>query len=332
VNDWPALHVFTESLAGRLQANPAVRSVAFAHQGPTDPGWTTRVTVEGRPAPAPGEQDEASFRPVSAGYFGTLGIPLSRGREFGRFDGPGRPLVAVVNDAFVARHLPGEDPLGHRISVFGAAREIVGVVPNERFQGLEAGPAPAMYLPVAQNPMTALTIIVRTTRNPLDLAPGLREAVRGVDPTLALFELESAEQALARSMEQRRFTLLLLGGFAAVALVLAGVGIYGVVSFAVSARTREMGLRIALGAEPRHVFRMVVRQGLGLSAAAIAAGTLLALLLGRVMERLLFGVEARDPVTFASVVTILLAAAFVASAVPALRATRVDPTTALRVE
>ena len=332
VNDWPALHVFTESLAGRLQANPAVRSVAFAHQGPTDPGWTTRVTVEGRPAPAPGEQDEASFRPVSAGYFGTLGIPLSRGREFGRFDGPGRPLVAVVNDAFVARHLPGEDPLGHRISVFGAAREIVGVVPNERFQGLEAGPAPAMYLPVAQNPMTALTIIVRTTRNPLDLAPGLREAVRGVDPTLALFELGSAEQALARSMEQRRFTLLLLGGFAAVALVLAGVGIYGVVSFAVSARTREMGLRIALGAEPRHVFRMVVRQGLGLSAAAIAAGTLLALLLGRVMERLLFGVEARDPVTFASVVTILLGAAFVASAVPALRATHVDPTTALRVE
>jgi putative ABC transport system permease protein len=332
VNDWPALNVFTDSLAGRLQANPAVRSVVFAHQGPTDPGWTTRVTVEGRPAPAPGEQDEASFRPVSAGYFGTLGIPLTRGREFGRFDGPGRPLVAVVNDAFVARHLPGEDPLGHRISVFGAAREIVGVVPNERFEGLEAGPAPAMYLPLAQNPMTVLTIIVRTTRNPLDLAPGLREAVRGVDPTLALFELESAEQALLRSMEQRRFTLLLLGAFAAVALVLAAVGICGVVSFAVSARTREMGLRIALGAEPRHVFRMVVRQGLGLSAAAIAAGTLLALLLGRVMERLLFGVEARDPVTFASVVVILLATAFVASAVPALRATRVDPTTALRVE
>jgi len=332
VNDWPALNAFTESLAGRLQANPAVRSVAFAHQGPTDPGWTTRVTLEGRPAPTPGEQDEASFRPVSAGYFGTLGIPLSRGREFGRFDGPGRPLVAVVNDAFVARHLPGEDPLGHRISIFGAAREIVGVVPNERFEGLEAGPAPAMYLPVAQNPMTALTIIVRTTRSPLDLAPGLREAVRGMDPTLALFELGSAEQALVRSMEERRFTLLLLGAFASVALVLAAVGIYGVVSFAVSARTREMGLRIALGAEPRHVFRMVVRQGLGLSAAAIAAGTLMALLLGRVMQRLLFGVEARDPVTFASVVVILLATAFVASAVPALRATRVDPTTALRVE
>ena len=332
VNDWPALNAFTESLAGRLQANPAVRSVAFAHQGPTDPGWTTRVTVEGRPAPAPGAQDEASFRPVSAGYFATLGVKLARGREFERFDGPGRPLVAVVNDAFVARHLPGDDPLGQRISVFGAAREIVGVVPNERFLGLEAVPAPAMYFPVAQNPMSALTIIVRTNRDPLDLAAGLREAVRGVDPTLALFELGSAEQALVQSMEERRFTLLLLGAFAAVALVLAAVGIYGVVSFAVSERTREMGLRIALGAEPRHVFRMVVRQGLGLSAAAIVTGTLVALLLGRVMERLLFGVEARDPVTFAAVVVILLATAFVASAVPALRATRVEPTTALRVE
>jgi putative ABC transport system permease protein len=216
--------------------------------------------------------------------------------------------------------------------VFGTAREIVGVVPNERFEGLEAGPAPAMYLPLAQNPMSALTIVVRTTRSPLDLAPGLREALRGADPTLALFELASAEQALVRSMEERRFTLLLLGAFAAVALVLAAVGIYGVVAFAVSERTREMGVRIALGAEPRHVFRMVVRQGLGLSAAAIVVGTLLALLLGRVMERLLFGVEARDPVTFAVVIVILLATAFIASAVPARRATRVDPTTALRVE
>ena len=133
-------------------------------------------------------------------------------------------------------------------------------------------------------------------------------------------------------MEERRFTLLLLGTFAAVALALAAVGIYGVVSFAVTDRTREMGLRMALGAEPRHVFRMVVRQGLGLSLAAIAAGTVLALFLGRVMERLLFGVEARDPVTFAVVPAILLAAAFVASALPARRATRVDPTTALRAE
>jgi predicted permease len=332
VLDWPAEGAFTESVSGRLAAHPDVESVAFAHQGPTDPGWTTRVTVEGRPAPAPGEQDEASFRPVSAGYFRTLGIALARGREFGRFDGPGRALVAVVNEAFVARHLPGGNPLGERIVVFGLPREIVGVVPNERFQGLESGPAAAMYLPLAQNPQPALAVLLRTARNPLDLAPALRDAVRGVDPTLALFEVGTAEQALAGSLAQRRFTLLLLGAFATVALMLAAVGIYGVVSFAVSERTREMGVRIALGAEPRHVFRLVVGQGLGLSVAAIAAGALVALLLGRVMERLLFGVDARDPVTFAAVAVILLGTAFVASALPARRATRVDPTTALRAE
>ena len=167
----------------------------------------------------------------------------------------------------------------------------------------------------------------------LPLRPNGRSGwVREADPTLALFEVGSASGELAGSMEQRRFTLLLLAGFAAVALALASVGIYGVVSFAVSERTREMGLRIALGAEPRHVFRMVVRQGLGLSLAAIGAGTVAALLLGQVMQGLLFGVEARDPITFATVAAVLLAAAFLASAVPARRATRVDPTTALRSE
>jgi predicted permease len=332
VHDWPAASAFTEALATRLAASPGVESVAFAHQGPTDEGWTTRVTIDGRPAPPPGEQDEASFRPVSAGYFATLGIRLAKGREFGRFDAAGRPLTAVVNQAFAARHLPGEEPLGQRVVVFGTPREIVGVVPNERFQGREAGAATAVYLPLAQNPQPSLMVIARGTRGPLDLVPALREALRGVDPTLALFEVEAALGALESSMEERRFTLLLLGTFAAVALALAAVGIYGVVSFAVTDRTREMGLRMALGAEPRHVFRMVVRQGLGLSLAAIAAGTVLALFLGRVMERLLFGVEARDPVTFAVVPAILLAAAFVASAVPARRATRVDPTTALRAE
>jgi putative ABC transport system permease protein len=332
VNDWPAADAFASTLTARLEANPAVRSVALAHQGPSDPGWTTRVTVEGRPAPPPGEQDEASYRPVSAGYFRTLGIPLERGREFGRFDGPGRPLVAVVNESFAARHFPGTDPLGQRIVVFGLAREVVGVVRNERFLGLEAGPSPAMYLPFAQNPQPALTLVVRAASDPQALAPALREAVRAADPTLALFEVTTAEGALARSLEERRFTLLLLGTFALVALALAAVGIYGVVSYAVSERTREVGVRIALGAEPRHVFRMVVRQGMSLSMTAIATGTLAALALGRVMERLLFGVQARDPVTFAAVAGILLAAAFTASAVPALRATRVDPITALRTD
>jgi putative ABC transport system permease protein len=332
VLDWPAFNVFEEVLITRLSAHPRIRSVALAHQGPADPGWTTRVTVVGRQAPPPGEQDEASYRPVSAGYFRTLGIPFARGREFTRFDGPGRPLTAIVNEAFAARHFPDTDPLGQSIDVFGRPREIVGVVRNERFSGLEAGPAPAMYLPLSQNPQPSLTLVLRATGDPFELVPTLREAVRAVDPTLALFEVGTAEGALARSREGRRFTLLLLGSFAFVALALAAVGIYGVVSYAVGERTREVGLRIALGAEPRHVFRMVVGQGMSLCLGAVAAGTAAALALGRVMEGLLFGVEARDPATFLTVAAVLITVSFAASAVPALRATRVDPVTALRAE
>ena len=176
VHDWPAQSAFTGALAARLAAAPGVRAVAFAHQGPTNRGWTTSVTVDGRPAPAPGAEDEASFRPVSAGYFATLGIPLAKGREFTHVDAAGRPLVAVVNEAFARRHFAGEDPLGQRIVVFRSPREIVGVVPNERFSGLEAGPATAMYLPLAQNPQPALVVIVRSDREPLGMVPTLREA------------------------------------------------------------------------------------------------------------------------------------------------------------
>jgi ABC-type antimicrobial peptide transport system permease subunit len=180
--------------------------------------------------------------------------------------------------------------------------------------------------------MPALTVLMRTDAEPLDQAPVLREAVRRVDPALALFEMTSGERALASSLEERRFTLLLLFAFAAVAMTLAAVGIYGVVSYAVSERTREMGVRIALGAEPRQVFRLVVGHGLRLSTLAIAVGLGLALMAGRVMEGMLFGVQARDPLTFALVGTLLLVTAFAACALPARRATRTDPVTALRSE
>jgi putative ABC transport system permease protein len=329
---WPAYTTFADSLRERLEAQPGVLGVAFAHQGPADPGWTTGVTVEGRPAPPPGQQDEASYRPVSPGYFRTLGVPFRRGREFGRFDGPGAPPVAVVNEAFAARHFPGEDPVGRRIVVFRVPREIVGVAGDERFEGIEAGPAPAMYLPIDQNPQPSVTVAIRTAGGPLSAAPALRAALRATDPTLALFEVETAEGSLEGSLRQRRFVLVLLGGFAAVALLLAAVGTYGVVSFAVGERTREVGVRVALGARPAHVFGLVVRQGMTLAGVAVGLGVLGALALGRVMENLLFGVGARDPLTLATVAAGLLLTAFAASALPALRATRVDPVRALRLE
>jgi putative ABC transport system permease protein len=332
VLQWPAYTAFADALRKRLEAQPGVLGVAFAHQGPADPGWATGVTVEGHPPPTPGEQAEASYRPVSPGYFRTLGVPILRGREFGRFDGPGAPPVAVVNEAFAARHFPGEDPVGRRILVARLPREIVGLAGDERFEGIEAGPAPAMYLPIDQNPQPSVTVAIRTASDPLAAVPALRAALRATDPTRALFEVETAEQALAGSLRQRRFVLVLLGGFAAVALLLAAVGTYGVVSFAVGERTREVGVRIALGARPAHVFGLVVRQGMTLAAVAVGLGVLGALALGRVMENLLFGVGARDPLTLATVAAGLLLTAFSASALPALRATRVDPVRALRLE
>jgi putative ABC transport system permease protein len=332
VLEWPAYSTFADALRTRLEGQPGVVGVAFAHQGPADSGWTTRVTVDGRPAPPPGEQDEASYRPVSPGYFKTLGVPLLRGREFGRGDGAGAPPVAVVNEAFAARHFPGEDPVGRRILVFNVPREIVGLSGDERFEGIEAGPAAAMYLPIDQNPQPSVTVAIRTSSDPITAATALRTALGATDPTLALFKVGTAEQALAGSLRQRRFVLVLLGAFASVALLLAAVGTYGVVSFAMGERTREVGVRVALGAGPGHVFGLVVRQGMTLAAVAVGLGVLGALALGRVMENMLFGVGARDPLTLAIVAIGLLLTAFAASAVPALRATRVDPVRALRME
>jgi putative ABC transport system permease protein len=332
VLQWPEYTAFANSLRERLEGQPGVLGVAFAHEGPADPGWTTGVTVEGQPPRPPGEEDEASYRPVSPGYFRTLGIPLLGGREFGHFDGPGAPPVAVVNKAFAARHFPGEDPIGHRIIVFRLAREVVGLVGNERFEGIEAGPAPAMYLPIDQNPQPSVAVAVRTAADPLSVAPTLRAAVRATDATRAVFGVGTAEEALEGALRQRRFVLVLLGGFAGVALLVAAVGTYGIVSFAVGERTREVGVRVALGARRAQVFGLVVRQGMSLAAVAVGLGVLGALALGRAMEGLLFGVGARDPLTLAAVAAGLLLTAFAASALPALRATRVDPTRALRMD
>jgi putative ABC transport system permease protein len=240
--------------------------------------------------------------------------------------------VAVVNEAFAARHFSGEDPIGRRIKVARAPREIVGLAGDERFAGIEAGPAPAMYLPIDQNPQPTVTVAIRTASDPLSAAPALRAALRATDPTLVAFEVDTAEGALEGSLRQRRFVMMLLGGFAAVALLLAAVGTYGVVSFAVGERTREVGVRVALGARPADVFGLVVRQGMTLAAVAVGLGVMGALALGRVMENLLFGVGVRDPLTLATVATGLLLTAFAASALPALRATRVDPVRALRLE
>jgi putative ABC transport system permease protein len=276
--------------------------------------------------------DEASFRPVSVGYFRTSGIPLVEGRDFTRFDSSQGPLTAIVNQAFVRRHFPEASPLGERIVVFGAPREVVGVVADVHFAGLDVATLPAMYLPLEQNPQPGLTVLLRSEGDPLDVVASVREQMAAVDPGLALFDLTTAEAALDGSLGKRRFSTALLLLFAGVALALAAVGVYGVIAYAVAQRTREMGVRLALGASPADLRRLVLRHGMALVAAALVLGFGLSAAASRLLEGLLFGVDSTDPPTLVAVAALLALAALGASLLPARRAMRVDPLEALRSE
>ena len=330
VLEWPQAAGFQQQLLDDLKALPGVRHAALAYYSAFDSGWTTRVTVEGRPAPPPGEQPEAHFRPISEDYFEVLRIPLRRGRRFLPLDDAYHPKVAIIDEAFARVHFPGEDPVGRRISVYGVPREIVGVAAGVRFRALSTEAQPTMYLPSGQNPLSQYTILLRTTTDPLSMAGVMRQRVRVIDKDLALYDLASLEEVLSGSLAGRRFTMSLLSGFAFAALLLAAIGIYGVVSYLAGRRTHEIGLRQALGAGSGAILGLIVGGGLRLA----AAGAVLALLGGFVFSRwigaLLFDTASTDPSTFALTAVLLLAIAAAASLIPAWRAVRVAPSLALR--
>jgi predicted permease len=249
--------------------------------------------------------------------------------------------VALVNEAMGRTLWPGADPLGKRFRLSSDSVvwiTVIGVVRNVRSGGLREPPAPEFYLPHAQfprfgrGPMRTLTLVVRTGGDPALLAAPVRRALRAVDPDLAASDIRTLQQVVDRSVAQPRFTMLLLLAFGGGALLLAAVGVYGVISYAVAQRTREMGIRRALGAQRVDVVRLIVGQGLRLAAIGVAIGVAAALAASRVLGTLLFGVRATDPLTFAAIPFLLLTVAFLASAIPALRALRTDPTTALRAE
>jgi putative ABC transport system permease protein len=331
LHDWPQAQQFQDRLLEAVRAVTGVRSAEAALNRPLEGGWTTRVTIEGRPAPPPGQQDEARFRPVGEGYFEMLRIPLIAGRAFTRDDAK-RPLVAVVNRAFVRRHFGGEEPLGRRVVVYGAPREIVGVVPDVKFRGLTAETPQTVYLPQRQNPMSTISITVRTSGDPMALLEPLRRAVASIDPEIPVYNAATLEEMLAGSVGERRFATLLLGVFAAVAGALALIGIHGVVNAAVSQRTREIGVRMAFGAAAGDVLRLIAGRGLALALAGVAAGLALAAALARFLGGLLYGVDRHDPATFAGVALAILAAAALAAYLPARRAARIEPSSALRYE
>jgi putative ABC transport system permease protein len=329
---------FFEDLRRDVDALPGVQSASIAYEHPLSEGWTSSFVIDGRSPPPRGQEPEARVRPVQPGYFRTAGIRLLQGRDVSPQDRMGTPGVVVVNESFARRHFPGESPIGRRLLRDAwwpgapSAFEIVGVVSDERFLGLAASSAPATYFPHAQFPMNEMWVVVRTGGDPLALVRGLRARVWQLDSSLPVDDVHAMTDLLGRSVAEPRFNSALLSLFAGAALLLAAIGIYGVLSYTVTQRTGEIGVRMALGATRGGVMRLVVSQGLGVALAGIVLGTLAALGLARALESLLYGTSGRDPVIFAGAVALLTTVAAFAAWVPARRASRIDPLQALRYE
>lgn len=333
---WPNLkemHQFTSRLLARASQVPGVDSVAIAGNHPLDPGFTNSFVIVGREAEAK-NWPEISLRRVTPGYFRTVGLRLERGRLLADSDATEAPAVAVINQAAAHQFFPNRDPLGAQLRFWGTSRTIVGIVGNERFQGLAETAPIAAYTPLAQTPSGngAGVLLIRTAGDPAALSSSIRGLIRELDPGLAVFGVEALDETMMRSLSERRFTMVLLGSFAVLALVLAAIGVHGVLSFGVARRTREIGLRMALGAQPSCVLRLIVQEGLVLTLIGLTVGLAAALAATRLMATLLYGVTATDPATFVEVALFLVCVALVASYLPARRATLVDPATALRAE
>jgi predicted permease len=347
--------LFYAQLMERLRALPGVSAAAAASLPPMGGvAGDTTFEIAGRPASAAAGGAAngaagAAAEPhlyhwlVTPGYFQTAGIALLRGRPFRASDGAGTALVAVANETLARQYWPREDPVGKRLRLFlderhrGPWVEIVGIARDVAFRQLNETAQPELYLPEAQGaaaefPSTTMTVMVRSAAAPAELAAAVRRAVRAEDPTVPVSKVQTLDELLARSLSRQRFDLALLGLFAAVALVLAAVGIYGVLANAVRQRTHEIGIRKALGARQGDVFRMLVGQGMRLTLAGLALGLAGASVVTRFQRSLLFGVEPTDPLTFAAVALLLCAVALVACGLPARRALAVDPMVALRAE
>jgi len=327
---------FTELLQ-RVDSLPGVQSAsAINHLPLSGDMWTLSFTIEGRPAPGPGEKQGAVYRIIRPDYFRTMGATLLKGRDFTAHDNDGSPPVVIINEQFAQRHWPNEDPIGKRIVVGDDdpnPREIVGVVKALKQNQWTAEPKLEMYLPHLQSPAPrALTLVVRSNGDPLALVAGIENQVWSIDKNLPVSDITTMEEVVAQSIEQQRFNMFLLGLFACVALILAMVGIYGVMSESVASRTHEIGIRMALGAQAADVLRMVVRQGMALAAIGIGIGLFGAFWLTQFMSRLLFEISPTDRITFLLIPLIVALIVLCACLIPARRATKVDPLEALRYE
>jgi putative ABC transport system permease protein len=331
---------FHDDLQRRLAALPGVRSVGAVAGLPLSGNhFNISFAVEGRPALPPAQQPSLEVRIATPGYFRTIGIPLRRGRSFTDSDGPEAPQVVVLSESAVRRFFPDEEPVGKTIRLgLGRGRgrkaggEVVGVVGDVKELGLAAESPPEVYLPYAQFPIQSMDVVLRTDVPPRSLAAVAERVVHGLDAELPVARVATLDEVLARSVSEPRFYALLLGSFAATALFLAALGLFGVMSYAVAQRTRELAVRIALGARREEMLLLVLREALVLGVGGVAAGLFGALALSRVIASMLFELSPTDPATLAGVAGTLVAVALLASYLPARRATRVDPVIALRSE
>jgi putative ABC transport system permease protein len=330
----PRQIAFFRQVVQRIGALPGVTSVGAVDNLPLGGSDVHSFGIVGRSAFDPGDEPSGEFSVVTPRYFSAMGIPLTKGRYFAEGDGEENPRVAIINEALATRYWPKEDPLGKKITIDfeREPREIVGVVGNVRHLGLDQQEPLQVYTPHSQVGSAAMFLVVRTTSHPLNLAPSVRAVVEAVDNDQPVYDIQTMEQRLSNSISPRSFNMLLLGIFAAIALVLAGGGIYGVMSYYVTQQTHEIGIRMAMGADQAKVLTLVVGKGLVILFCGLAIGVAVAFAFSRVMSGLLFGVSTFDITSILGASVLLTTVGLLACYIPARRASKVDPIVALRHE
>ncbi|HEV2842283.1 MAG TPA: ABC transporter permease [Chthoniobacterales bacterium] len=330
---------FYNELLRRVSALPGVESAAVAGNLPfTYNGDSMAIAIEGQADPPPDQRLDVVYRAVGPGYFSTMGIKIVQGRDFNEQDKSDSVQAVVISEKTARHYWPGENAIGKRLkpgltTSEGPWREVIGIVKDTRQNDFVAPPKMQMYLVHSQiNSFAPNALVVRTSIDPLSLATSVRNAVWSIDKDQPVSNIRSMEEIVSRAVARQRFSTMLLGIFATLALVLAAVGIYGVMSYSIAQRTHEIGIRMALGAQRSDVLKMAVGQGLRLVLIGVAIGVVSAFVLTRVMASLLFGVSATDPVTFVAISLVLITVALLASYIPALRAARIDPMVALRYQ
>jgi putative ABC transport system permease protein len=328
-------NAFANGLLERVKNLPGVQSAGLTHSMPLVGDYVLGFNIEGRPAVAPSDLPNTNYYAVTPEYFRAMGIRLVRGRVFTAQDDAKAPRVALINETMARQHFPNEDPIGKRINITNgpdAWREIIGIVGDIKQYGVDKATSNQAYEPFAQVPFSSLNVVIRTNGSPAALLGAIRPAVYAVDKDQPIGTIRPLEEIVAESIARQRFAMTLLTVFSLVALVIAAVGIYGVMAYSVVQRTGEFGIRMALGAQPRDVLRLVLTQGGKLIGLGLIAGLVATLATSRAMGSMLFNTSAQDPLTLGMTTLLLGAVAMVACLLPASRATKVNPIEALRTE